>query len=88
MEPSAAVPKPRFPLCEPPREVVCVGTSEGPTQCSCAAVPPPPRDCIVTITYRDSDPAQPIAVTDPACDQVGIELAIAVVLARLLGAKP
>jgi hypothetical protein len=49
-----------------------------------------PQACEVRIQYAPSSPWQPsdIAPLPAGCDAAGIELAVAVTLAKLLGAKP
>jgi hypothetical protein len=49
---------------------------------------PTQRVCAVTIRYAIERPGRPYPFIEPheACDRVGLELAIAQVLARLLGA--
>lgn len=48
----------------------------------------PPR-CAVTFEYVQSDPGTVISPPTPAagCDQAGLELALAVALAKLMGGK-
>ena len=54
--------------------------------CTCAQ---PVMACEVRITYPQNDPASPtVAPMGPWCDAAGMELAVAIALAKLLGAKP
>lgn len=66
------------PTCEPPAELADDGR--------CIVVPAL-RECRVLVRYAASKPAQAI-FEEPArgCDRAGMELALAALLARLLGA--
>lgn len=84
MEPQ---PKPGFPtevICVPPAVRVCPGIGA----CECLVVDPrptpPPKTCTVSITYPENQPQKP-TLQAMDCDQAGAELAIALILARLLG---
>jgi hypothetical protein len=48
----------------------------------------PVQTCTLVITYQASSPQQPtlLPVNGAVCDQAGAELALAVILARMLGA--
>lgn len=71
-------------FCEPPAIYTC--SPSAPTLCQCF-VPPPVEGCVLTITYAKEHPALPTLTSqNPSCDAAGMELALAVVLARLLGA--
>lgn len=76
-------------ICTPPLLWRC--TSEG--QCSCQAATQIPTArasmaCEVRILYTVADPAAPqVAPMGEWCDAAGVELAVAVILAKLLGAR-
>lgn len=71
-------------FCDPPRVRVC--SPSAPTLCQCQLVAPV-QQCTLTITYLEPNPSAPTLVTPaPGCDGAGAELALAVILARLLGA--
>lgn len=54
---------------------------------ACVCLAPPPRACEVVIVYPAGYPAAAqIPPRDAHCDQAGFELALAVILAKLLGA--
>lgn len=73
---------PTPPVCTPPQVAFC----ETAKPCVCILTPPPPpRPCQVTITYSDASPGTPQVDASPWCDSAGVELAVAVALARLLG---
>lgn len=67
--------------CVCPDGGTLIGIVDGRGLC----VPPPPPACSVTITYSPIAPSQPTWAASPHCDAAGLELAIAVVMARLLG---
>lgn len=85
------------PACIPPRILLCVGEPATPTNpgfvtCYCdvpAAPQPPKKECFIGVQYVKDEPA---AVwtnkPDPACDQAGLEIALAVLLARLKTGVP
>lgn len=53
-------------------------------------VPNPTTSCKVFIEYAPADPrvtTTPTLAGQPGCDQAGLELAVAVVLAKLLGSR-
>lgn len=73
-------PKPTSPSCVPP----LIWTCTAPAACACTA--PSATTCTLTITYANEDPAIPVMAPLPAgCDAASAELAIAVILAKLLG---
>lgn len=86
-------PKRSF-ACAPPTVPQCVIDPSLPVipnlpgsnvVCTCQQ---PVMACEVRITYPQNDPnAISIAPMGPWCDAAGIELAVAVALAKLLGAK-
>jgi hypothetical protein len=59
-----------------------VNSPANPFQCV------PTQTCTLVITYAASSPQQPtlLPVNSAACDQAGLELSLAVILARMLGA--
>lgn len=70
-------------LCESPAVQVCDAI-----RCSCQ-VPISAMACQVSIVYRQGDPTTPVLMPmAPYCDGAGAELALAIILARVLGAKP
>lgn len=73
--------------CKLPETIVC--DPAGSTNCRCA-VPSTAMACQVSIVYAQDRPHEPqILPMGPWCDAAGMELAVAVALARLLGApKP
>jgi hypothetical protein len=89
------------PMCFKPAQWVCA--ANGPISCQCEVPPPvfsppifTPRDqipvgelvCEVRMQYPVSDPAAPtVMAMGPWCDAAGAELAIAIMLARMLGAR-
>lgn len=71
-----------------PEPIGCIGAPNMIRQC---AYQPPISSmaCEVRIQYAQGDPTNPaIGQLGPWCDAAGVELAVAVMLARLLGAKP
>lgn len=58
----------------------------------CIVPPPPPPPailCQVTISYPQTVPAAPqVSTVTPGCDAAGLELAIVIILGRMLGAPP
>jgi hypothetical protein len=67
---------PEVPVCEPGAECAC-------------RIPVSAMVCEVRIQYAQGEPTKPvIGGAAPWCDAAGIELALAVILARLLGAPP
>lgn len=75
------------PSCIPPLIWKCEGQLDGSTLCSCS--PAPPRAvqmCQVSIIYNPDIPNAPFMLPmSPGCDAAGVELAVAVMLAKLLG---
>lgn len=72
-------------VCAPPAVEVCEPAPS--TVCFCATPVPKPPLCTVSFVYSKSDPGSVyLAASEPHCDQAGMELAIAILLARLLGA--
>lgn len=86
------------PACIPPRILLCTGEDSGPQGpgyvfclCEVPAGPPqpPPPQCFVGVQYLKNDPkAVWLNKPDAGCDQAGMELALAVILAKLLGGAP
>lgn len=79
------------PMCFKPAQWVCNPNSVT-VSCVCSLPPPiysppPGRLCTASIVYGVNTPANPALVPMQAhCDAAGLELALAVMLARLLGA--
>lgn len=76
-------------ICEAPAAWVCA--DRGPMSCTCQLLPakPPVQGplCTASLVYPASTPAAVSLVPmEPWCEAAGVELAIAVLLARLLGA--
>lgn len=74
-------------MCFAPAQWVC--SKNGPVQCQCVVVPTkdPGRLCTASIVYGVNTPENPQLVPmELHCDAAGVELAIAVMLSRLLGA--
>lgn len=46
-----------------------------------------PAQCALQVSYPNNNPSDVQAVAPVGCDQAGIELALAVLLARLMGGK-
>lgn len=58
------------------------------TFCYCPPPPLPPSNrppCTITVAYELGLERVPSIKTDGSCDSAGVELALAIVLARLLG---
>lgn len=78
------------PFCTPPLTRACDARGDN---CQCVPLPPgpPPRPkmvCEVRIQYVEDAPHAPeVGPMGPWCDGAGAELAVAVILARLLGAR-
>jgi hypothetical protein len=71
-------------LCEAPSIRVC--SPADPDVCRCE-IPTSAMLCEVRISYAQNDPAHPtVAPMAPYCDGAGVELAIALILAKSLGA--
>lgn len=76
-------------ICGKPRQWVCDPNS-ATVSCRCEQVftQVPGKLCTASIVYGANTPATPWLVPMEAhCDAAGVELAIAVMLARLLGAN-
>jgi hypothetical protein len=86
---------PLFPKCDQAQVCVCLTPPPGcqfdvtRNMLVCTSQPPanpPAPACTLTIGY--TDPAAPALATPAgACDDAGVELAVAVILAKLLGAR-
>jgi hypothetical protein len=72
------------PTCTPPTTLYC--DQQG--TCACVQLGPPPRACEVSIVYPDGRPdlAQ-ITSSSEYCDGAGVELALAMALARILAGR-
>jgi hypothetical protein len=69
----------------PAGQVPVGSTPEG--RLICGAPPPATTVCQLAVTYKSDIPASAqISAPPPGCDQAGVELAIAVILAKMLGA--
>lgn len=74
-------------LCEKPKQWIC--SPNGVQSCRCEQVftQDPGKLCTASIVYGVNTPANPYLVPMEAhCDAAGLELAVAVMLSRLLGA--
>lgn len=75
--------------CELPKVKVCKPRTPPEPVCQCETPTPPPvtaMACQVSIIYPQNDPANPSVLPMGSwCDGAGAELAVAVVLARMLG---
>ena len=85
------------PACIPPKVLLCTGEDPGPQGpgyifclCEVPAVPQPPRPvCTMTLQYeRDAPKAVWLNKPEVGCDQAGLELALAAILAKLLAGAP
>jgi hypothetical protein len=71
--------------CTAPEVLLC--EPGGILRCSCIRPAAPVMACEVRIQYPENDPAHPTLMpTASWCDSSGIELALAVILAKSLGA--
>lgn len=77
------------PMCFKPAVWVCNPNSLT-VSCVCELPPPtqaPGRLCTASVVYGVNTPGNPaLNPMEPHCDAAGVELALAVMLARLLGA--
>jgi hypothetical protein len=76
-------------FCAPDEVHVCAVPGTPLIYCPCvkmASQAPAQMQCEVRVIYPPNNPAGAQLVTYPGCEGAGMELAIAVVLARLLGA--
>lgn len=83
-------PKPGPEQCTPPSLPVCTLDDGGNLVCRCAATggPSPVEKCTVSIVYPEGAPHKAYLAAQDCTDAASIELALAVVLAKLLGAPP
>jgi hypothetical protein len=76
------------PSCKPPGYVLCTVDSGCKCTVEAITVPEPPKPCQMLIKYENNDPNTVTFVYDgSACDAAGIELALAILLAKMLGAR-
>lgn len=69
-------------FCDPPLVRVCDLTN--PQSCRCEAA----SACTLTISYPANDPNAVVASPVPAyCDGAGLELAVSIILMRMLGGR-
>lgn len=73
------------PSCIAPLIWRCQTNSYGGQVCGCVPLQTPEPVCEVRIIY--TDPQTPTIQSSSACDAAGVELALAVMLAKLLGAR-
>ena len=87
------------PTCKPPELLLCFpiqGSSPPATACECARTggpSEPPREvgrlCTVAMVYQANNPASVyIGPLEHGCDQAGLEIALAVLLAKILTGPP
>lgn len=73
-----------LPTCTPPQVLVCSPTLPSMPTCRCEA--PKALMCEARISYPAENPSAAVLSSSPGCDGAAAELAIAVALAKILGA--
>lgn len=80
------------PACTPPAQLVCIPNAQNVNVCQCATAStpsPPVKLCTVAMVYnRDNPTGVYIGPLENGCDQAGLEIALAVLLAKILTGPP